>query len=380
MNTKQEIEKFIYGHKASILRDGGFQSLPADIDLHISKQDFSVLKQRLHQERVAVKKVHDCKYVVYKRFGSQWFMFDFLVGSLGEKNYITAFYKERFFVEKMCNRFLANPRDSTLMIRYNVMRYFLMKRGRSRYISYVIHNRHFLNRFLEEHRAPGSSSSQVLIRNFMQGSILAHARLLGWGSAVSYFYTKMLFRARRWNQGRLIAVVGPDGSGKSSLIDQWKLVGYRTVYLGEKNFYLQRVYNYLHRLGRAGSLVALVGEYFEQWLRYVWYIKVPILCNKSVITDRYPGYNNPLLHGKIKRFLYNTLYSLYPRPDVLLFIYVDPTELLRRKSELSGDEVVRFQERITQKVQGKKYVQQIENDDFERALQEGLFCMMHGCK
>ena len=163
---------------------------------------------------------------------------------------------------------------------------------------------------------------------------------------------------RRWRHptGLFVAVLGPDGSGKSTLIEQ----------LGEKimgAFRRKAVFHFAPRLFRRqrdgspvtnphgklprtwfGSLLKLLYYWLDYTLGYWLKIRPLLVRSTLVLFDRY--YDDLLIDPRRYRYggpmwAIRLLRWLIPRPDIFLVLDVPKERLLERKQEVSPEELER---------------------------------------
>jgi peptidoglycan/xylan/chitin deacetylase (PgdA/CDA1 family)/thymidylate kinase len=162
-----------------------------------------------------------------------------------------------------------------------------------------------------------------------------------------YFRSRIVTRIgeilRRRRLGSVVALIGPDGSGKSFLIERLRQVGLRDVqYMGDWFFRLQPFYNACMRIPSPFNRFVYVFYLLENWLRYlsVWLRR---FRGRTVLLDRFPGTNRNAAHtgmlGKINRLTY----WLFPKPDLIVLLMADPQVIYARKQELSPQQIAQLQ-------------------------------------
>ena len=163
---------------------------------------------------------------------------------------------------------------------------------------------------------------------------------------------------RRWRHptGLWVAVLGPDGAGKSTLIQglQKELAG---AFRRTAAFHLMP--RPFRKRGDGGpvtdphgrpprslpiSLLKLVYYWLDYTLGYWLKIRPALVCSTLVLFDRY--YDDLLIDPKRYRYggpmrLARLLRRFIPRPDVFLVLDVPVEELLRRKQEVPREELER---------------------------------------
>jgi thymidylate kinase len=211
--------------------------------------------------------------------------------------------------------------------------------------------------------------NQLLVAASLAGSLpdtLAQARNQLWITAVvrhparfgRYVWEQTRRLAHRWLRptGLLIAVLGPDGSGKDTVIDgmsQEVQRGFRrtALYHWRPNIILQRkpappVTN-PHAIPPRGPFLSslfLLGFVLDYWIGYAFRIRLYLTRGTLVIFDRY--FYDVIVDPKRARFAgpawyANLLARLVPRPDLTLLLDADAELMFARKGELSVEELQR---------------------------------------
>jgi dTMP kinase len=156
-------------------------------------------------------------------------------------------------------------------------------------------------------------------------------------------------RTRRPSHGRIIALVGIDGSGKST---QAATLAAALRNRGERARAFENpggrpvLDGVAHRLGRAdgGALIGRRGRVaMEITVRTVAIARAVAwarLTGGTAVMDRYAVCQLATMHarGDEGARLVSTLARLAPAPDALVYLKVDPTEAQRRVSARGRDE------------------------------------------
>lgn len=184
--------------------------------------------------------------------------------------------------------------------------------------------------------------------DFMSLRVQRHAaRQTSW-------WRRKLDRLRCWREpsGLLIACLGPDGSGRSDIVEQ---LGAQPL----APFSAAHVINIRPRMmrpvpvdpdsrvprGRLGTMAKLMMFVADYWLGYWWRIRPKLVASTMVVSDRYfddilvdPGYY------RIDRFrrLARWLLPWIPRPELWLVFDVPSAVLQTRTREVAEEEAARL--------------------------------------
>jgi thymidylate kinase len=187
-------------------------------------------------------------------------------------------------------------------------------------------------------------------------SIVRHPRALA-----SYLRGECRRIARRWFQptGLLVAVLGPDGVGKSTLIEQLRMT-FGGAFRREQYFHWRpavfarpspkKATTDPHaKPSRAAwlSILYLMAFFLDHCIGYAMVIRPLLARSGFVVFDRY--FHDVQVDPRRFRYggpnwLPRLLSRLVPSPDLVLLLDADENVILSRKRELSADETKRQRE------------------------------------
>ena len=209
----------------------------------------------------------------------------------------------------------------------------------------------------------------------VQGIVMKKFSSLVRGLTLKALFSLIRFRVlnliNRIGSGSITAFIGPDGSGKSTIIEKiMAVVPSEKIYMGDWGFVLQPLYNKMHNQHIFIARLTYPFFYVENWFRYIhaWWLK---MSGVTVFTDRYPGLNRHLRRKNIWLVLNDALYWLFPSADKYIFISAAPEVIHGRKSELTVEEIFESQNNLRQRLKGKRFVE-VVNDDIDECLNEVL--------
>jgi peptidoglycan/xylan/chitin deacetylase (PgdA/CDA1 family) len=148
---------------------------------------------------------------------------------------------------------------------------------------------------------------------------------------------------RRRRRGSVVALIGPDGSGKSFLIERLRALGLCDVqYMGDWFFRLQPFYNACMRIPSPFNRFVYLFYLVENWLRYLS-VQLRKSCGRTVLLDRFPGTNRNAVHTGILGTINRLTYRFFPKPDLIVLLMADPEVIYARKQELTPQQIKQLQ-------------------------------------
>jgi hypothetical protein len=188
------------------------------------------------------------------------------------------------------------------------------------------------------------------------GSLAAHA----WRQS-------LLGRVKRLGTGFSLAFVGPDGSGKSFIIERMRAVGEtRVIYMGDWFFALQGLYNHLLRIPSPWNRFVYLIYPLENYFRY---LKVAIwrLLGRIVLIDRFPGTNRNIVQLGLLGRLNALTFKMFPKPDLIVLLHAPPEVVFSRKQELTVDEIADIQAELRRALSKTRHLI-LDTEDLDRSL------------
>ena len=176
-----------------------------------------------------------------------------------------------------------------------------------------------------------------------------------------------------FKKGQIVAVVGPDGSGKSTVIEKLNTLPMAvSYYMGDKNYRFQDFYHWLMRRHKYIARTVYLFMFIETWFRYFYLFSLK-LQGYIVLTDRYPGMNRSASSVETQKHPYVLLYKyMYPKADKYILITADAEEVYKRKQELTVSEIKIYQNYLKNQLNKMPEAKEIENENIDDCLNKCL--------
>ncbi|GLO59656.1 hypothetical protein MACH09_01640 [Vibrio sp. MACH09] len=158
-------------------------------------------------------------------------------------------------------------------------------------------------------------------------------------------------------KGKSFAFLGPDGSGKSYLIDKIRLTtANKIIYMGDWFFVFQPFYNFLFKIPSPFNRFLYILFFIENLIRR---FKVGFYSTLgfNVLIDRFPGTNRSSIHAVgILHAVNKLIYKFTPKPDLFVVLHAEPEIVYKRKQELSIHEIDLCQKSIIEMVKYDSHI------------------------
>ena len=271
-------------------------------------------------------------------------------------DYLNQFFYDIKIKKEYQKEYFKNPKKMNIAI--NTLRYMLLLRGfDKKYYQFFIENRKIIekNNYFLDYLNKSPFKKDINFDGFLKvisRNPVYMFKYLKFKYLLNYYKVK-LFRKRKF----FVAILGIDGSGKSTIINHLKQVGFKSVYLGDRSIKFSNFYK-----NRYFKPISFLFQYFEKLFLT---IKAKLYSYKySIVTDRYFYWDKKdSLKDKVYSFLYN---KLFVKPDITFVLYNSPDIILKRKREVSKEEIEKFNKNIDN-LPFKKIVK-IKNDDIDTTL------------
>lgn len=306
------------------------------------------------------------KYVLYLQ--DRWVQLDIATNY----RYITKFFPNNSLRTDCINQLNSNTTRSTFI------RYVLMLRRDEKALDFIQKNwlQHsevlFTNTLTTHPIITKKNVSMEILLSALSRKKTSLLQVFSFKQLRTITLIKIRDKLPTCTRGSLTAFVGPDGSGKTTIINELQCIYQKPkiMYGGDKKFFLQKIYDFLSGRHVYVSSISYLGMFIENLFRYM-YAFILSRTGHTVFFDRYPGFNNHLKTNNLRKKLSIALYYFFPNPDTIIFLQSDAQQIHKRKPELQVDEIQRYQENILS-LRKTKSIQIIKNNTIEGTLNECL--------
>ena len=360
MNIHELCDELVQKYECFLLSD--ICSAPSDVDIYVPAQSVSAVNVFVENIGFVLTGV-DCGQFVYRRFeGGELYILDLLSRFDIHTKTLTSFSLSEEGHQKIGG-------STTL---YKSFKYLCSKK-KEKY-DFVEKNKKELMEFFSDLKcfewidekvvgAMGGSSEAMAAE--LHSIHSGHKQLYAVLEAI--FCERIHRYKRRIGKGVSLAFVGPDGSGKSFFIDKLKFAGpSRVIYMGDWFFVFQGLYNKIMRVRSPYNRIVYVFYLFENFFRL---LKVLFhrLLGRIILIDRFPGTNRNVVHNGFLGALNKVTFSLFLKPDFMVFLYSPPQEVYKRKQELSVEKIDEMQCKLKDLLKDIDYVF-VDTRDIDKSL------------
>lgn len=351
---------------------------PADIDILILEKDLNKIDKIMTSNRFIKHSPRYVKgHVIYSKYLNDEFLeFDFQVGSIAW-NDIPYLDGEEVLKRRKKVSYFYIPSDEDTFIMLLLHSLVGKRRFKPEYkrILNQLRKKRLDKRYIKEKISDKKVLELVYLGKFEKLEKLSNSLIRRAILRKPLTFLGVLFKWLAWKipRGKVISIIGMDGSGKSTAIknlheklNHHQIVN-KIVYTGRgknniipiakigdkyKKIEKNSEFKCRNKTGLAKSIIYTLSTplyTLDLWLRYILQILPSKLKGEIVLTDRYSS--DILLIDNVPMAIKKALFALFPKPDLLLYLYNDVQTLHKRRGHSIED--LKRQEKLFREVNRK---------------------------
>lgn len=206
-------------------------------------------------------------------------------------------------------------------------------------------------------------------KNIVNKKFFALVSSVGLKCALHVYSQMVSLKLRHFGRGRVIAVLGVDGVGKTTLVETIRTaIGVKAIYMGNNRLFLQPLHDFLSKFGKVSVPFTFILCWFEQFIRRI-NAAISSFMGKTVILERYPKYEIFAYNSQLARSLGNIFYGLlFPDVAEVVVIWCNEEKILSRKDEgLPLEKIIEMQSELVNIARKRKkptvFIENLELDN-----------------